>query len=79
MFEWLKRMFRREEPPVTEVLLRQFRKSGACPDCGGSLLQGPCGGLAMNLMCSVCAHEFNIGFGLDGQPFFLERIRWASS
>lgn len=36
-----------------------------CPDCGSGLLQGPCGGGAMNVYCAnpeECDSKFNIMF-----------------
>jgi hypothetical protein len=41
-----------------------------CIDCGcKTLLEGPCGGLAQNVMCSNCGHKFNFG-----PPLFIHRI-----
>jgi len=31
-----------------------------CPDCGGKLLAGPCGGAAQNALCEGCYAEFNV-------------------
>lgn len=44
---------------------------GKCPDCGSEeFLQGPSGGLSVNIQCDKCKHWFNhMGFGL-------ERIHW---
>ena len=41
--------------------------AGLCPTCGesGSLLNGPSGGMSMNVACESCLMEFNVhsGFG----------------
>ena len=47
-----------------------FLKYGRCPDCGSDqYLEGPCGGLAQNIKCVGCGHEYNMGL-----PLFIERI-----
>ena len=30
-----------------------------CPDCGGTLKDGACGGLSINKWCLICGHGFN--------------------
>lgn len=40
----------------------------SCPDCGGALTRGPCGGLSENFYCNMCGSKFN------ETPFFVERI-----
>ncbi len=41
-----------------------------CPDCGKfDFLEGPRGGLAMNIKCAHCGSEFNVC-----PPWFAERI-----
>jgi ribosomal protein L37AE/L43A len=40
-----------------------------CPDCMGTLREGPHGGLAVNWICNRCARVFN-----DMGPFGVERI-----
>ena len=42
---------------------------GDCPDCGGGLLEGPTGGLSVNVKCSLCGAKFN-----EMGPFGVERI-----
>ncbi len=43
---------------------------GICPDCGTKkFLEGPHGGVSVNIMCDKCKSEFNICPGL-----FAERI-----
>lgn len=44
-----------------------------CPDCGGGLLEGSCGGMSMNVMCRDCGSRFNFVPGLAGS-FGKERI-----
>jgi hypothetical protein len=47
-----------------------------CPDCGGGLLMGPCGGLSINIYCAnetTCGSKFN-----EMGPFGIERISEAS-
>ncbi len=43
--------------------------SGLCPACGAkdSFLNGPAGGLAVNIMCSACKVKYNILPGLGAQ------------
>jgi len=44
-----------------------------CPDCGGELYEGPCGGLSINVQCQTCKHEFN-----DCLPLGVHRIgKWS--
>lgn len=48
---------------------------GMCPDCGGKkFLEGPHGGMSVNIECSKCGARFNIVPGLAG-GFGKERIR----
>ncbi len=55
-----------EVSPVEEADL----KKGICPDCGGDeFLEGPRGGLAVNIRCKQCGAEFNIRW-----PFTPERL-----
>lgn len=43
-----------DEQMVREALLR-----GCCPDCGcGEFLEGPCGGLTINIKCAKCGSTF---------------------
>lgn len=38
----------------------QTLRKGTCPDCEvGSFLQGPCGGISMNVKCDYCGSKFN--------------------
>lgn len=47
---------------------------GTCPDCGGhKFLEGPHGGVSVNIMCDGCGAKFNIVPGLGGS-FGKERI-----
>ena len=56
---------------------KQFRtlQTYKCPDCGGDLYTGPCGGMTMNVNCDN-GHRFNItNPELAGMaPFIAERI-----
>lgn len=48
--------------------------TGKCPDCGSErLLEGPHGGMKVNIMCSGCGAKFNVVPGLAGS-FGKERI-----
>ena len=40
-----------------------------CPDCGGKLKEGACGGLSINVYCLSCGNAFN-----DMWVFGSERI-----
>lgn len=42
--------------------------SGKCP-CGGKLLRGPRGGMAINVKCDSCGQEYWLGY-----PFTPERL-----
>ena len=50
-------------------------RTHVCPDCGGDLYSGPCGGMMMNVSCKN-GHRFNITNPeiRDCAPFFCERI-----
>lgn len=57
---------------VSEEEKEKLRK-GICPDCGGiEFLEGPHGGLAVNVKCAneECGSKFNICW-----PFTPERIQ----
>ena len=47
--------------------------NGLCPDCGGRLLEGPSGGLCINMKCSQCGNKFNVGF-FESRVVHFERI-----
>jgi hypothetical protein len=49
--------------------------SHLCPDCGGPLYDGPCGGLSINMYCGnqKCGSRFN-----EMGPFGSDRISDAS-
>lgn len=37
-----------------------IRRNGLCPDCGvGNFLEGPTGGISINVMCDQCSSKFN--------------------
>ena len=45
-----------------------------CPDCGsGHMLQGPSGGMAVNVACESCLMEFNVGIGFGTGAFMVKR------
>lgn len=47
-----------------------FEELLVCIDCGSKdMLEGPSGGLAQNVKCAKCGHEFNFG-----PPLFIHRI-----
>ncbi len=49
-------------------------KQSRCPDCGEkTLLEGPSGGMSMNIACNSCLSEFNVGFGFGTGPFMVDR------
>jgi len=53
------------------LLMKEFVKHEACPDCGGKdFIEGPCGGMSQNIKCSGCGHWFNVAL-----PVFIQRIR----
>ena len=47
---------------------KQVAQRGYCPDCEIRMIQGPCGGLCVNMKCPACKAEFNVG------PVTVERI-----
>lgn len=44
--------------------------NGKCPVCGGNLLAGPSGGLAVNVMCEFGCKKFNV----PPRPMLPQRI-----
>lgn len=58
------------EDGITETELAGLR-NGKCPDCQAqnSMLEGPHGGLSVNIMCSACKMRFNVV-----GPFGVQRI-----
>lgn len=48
---------------------------GKCPDCGceGTLLQGPSGGMSINVGCDACLMEFNVHAGFGTGAFAVDR------
>ena len=53
-----------EELTQTEV---EAMDSGECPDCGNTgFLEGPHGGMCVNIMCASCGARFNILPGMKG-------------
>jgi len=50
----------KEGEHLTDDELRLVYQTRNCPDCGGRLLQGPQGCMAMNYCCEECHSEFNL-------------------
>ena len=46
---------------VTEQESCYIAQHMQCPDCGAVLMEGPCGGLSINVYCSGCPSRFNAG------------------
>lgn len=47
---------------------------GHCPSCRhDTMLQGPSGGMSMNIACETCLEEFNVHFGFGIGPFKVDR------
>lgn len=47
------------DPPGTDDSTLAIRR-GECPDCGVvGLVEGPCGGMSMNVFCGKCGAKFN--------------------
>jgi hypothetical protein len=45
---------------VTDDERAFIRRNALCPDCGvGNFLEGPTGGLSINVMCDRCSSKFN--------------------
>lgn len=59
---------------LSEIQILILQK-GKCPDCDGSLYEGPCGGMMMNVRCDN-GHKFNItNPEIQGMaPFIAQRI-----
>jgi hypothetical protein len=53
---------------LTQYEENELATTSKCPDCGGDLLDGPCGGLSINVTCKKCCARFNVS------PIFSERI-----
>lgn len=71
MFEKIKKLFKREPDPkiphLTETELEE-QDSIVCPNCKGTeWLEGPSGGMSVNIMCNRCHSKYNYmgPFGLD--------------
>lgn len=62
---------REERTGLTEAQQKGLLEELTCPDCGSvkELLEGPRGGLAVNVKCGKCGSKFNLAY-----PFFAERI-----
>lgn len=69
-------------PPEDEGIDRDTLavNRGHCPNCRAkdSLLAGPGGGMAQNVMCHHCLHEFNVMFGFGTGAFKVDRSGVAS-
>ncbi len=55
---------------LTEHKKQIIRNTFTCPDCSGSFLKGPRGGMMINFKCDGCGAEFNLSPGL----IFAQRI-----
>lgn len=74
-------LFIKPRPPKPATVIHSRNKSierinkGECPDCGteGSLLQGPSGGMSVNVGCQACLHEFNVHMGFGTGAFGVDR------
>jgi hypothetical protein len=77
--EWRKQRRKRKEVQQNKdgfnlnPLAQHFQRKMRCPDCGGGLLEGPSGGLCVNVMCDGCGNKFNIGI-FCGRVMHAERI-----
>lgn len=69
---WIKRRSSREGD-LTHAEQRTITGTGHCPDCGGDLRRGPCGGISQNVCCASCHSEFNLTFW-DGMLVTGQRI-----
>lgn len=63
MITWLELFLRRLLG--RETLLQKFKRTFKCPDCGGTLYEGPQGGLAVNVRCGSCGAQFNLVVAFD--------------
>lgn len=76
MLDWLFKKIRPTSQKSTlhtsnDELTKIFRDEQVCPDCGvWEFLEGPSGGMSINIMCDNCGSIFN-----DAGPFGIERIR----
>jgi DNA-directed RNA polymerase subunit RPC12/RpoP len=60
--------------PKLTALEVMMLDDGKCPDCGGTrFLEGPHGGMNVNVKCAGCGSKFNLVPGLAG-GFGKERI-----
>ena len=81
MFGWLKRLFTKPDTlpeeslswhageDLTDYEMAVLCRDGHCPDCGGTLYEGPEGGGSQNVVCGKCYSEFNLAL-----PLFVHRI-----
>lgn len=49
----------RNNESLTPHEMNVFIETNACPDCGGKLMEGSCGGGSENLNCKDCHAGFN--------------------
>ena len=66
------------ERPFPKLTFAEYSMldDGICPDCTGHhFLEGPHGGMNVNIKCAGCGAKFNIVPGLEGS-FGKERIGW---
>jgi len=47
---------------LTRIQSEYIWENSKCPDCHGDLMEGPRGGVSVNVKCSnpLCGHEFNV-------------------
>ena len=60
------------KPSVEEVMWDKIFNQ-ECPDCGATdcILEGPHGGISINVMCDECKQQFNVS---TVRGFLVERI-----
>ncbi len=54
---------------MTDAELRHVERKNTCPACDGGLLEGPHGGLCVNVMCENCKRKWNLCSGFGGGLF----------
>jgi tRNA(Ile2) C34 agmatinyltransferase TiaS len=75
MLKFLAQFFHKSDPLTTVVqqpnetvketdsckLYNLLESTGSCPDCGGEdFLEGPSGGMSVNISCEKCGTRFNL-------------------
>jgi len=58
---WVDGLQRVTQEELKDPLVKSFYQDGVCPDCKSKdFLEGPHGGMNINIKCAKCGSKFNI-------------------